>query len=141
MAWLSPGQRNVGAVGLDLHTMLLGALCVLLGYQTLWLWGYAKTYGWTTGLLPPTPFSRWLFSRLSLERGLAAGLLLLAVGLWFNVSLAVEWYGRNLGALEVQVTLRYALWGLTTIVLGLQTVYGSFFLSMLDMGGVNTLRR
>jgi hypothetical protein len=35
--------------------------------------------------------------------------------------------------LEVQTTLRYALWGFTTMVLGMQTIYGSFFLSMLGM--------
>jgi hypothetical protein len=29
--------------------------------------------------------------------------------------------------------MRYALWGLTTMVLGVQTIYGSFFLSMLGM--------
>jgi hypothetical protein len=36
MAWLTPGPQRVGSVGLDLHTMLLGALCLTLGHQTLW---------------------------------------------------------------------------------------------------------
>ena len=31
MAWLTPGPRAVGGVVLDIHTMLLGALCVLAG--------------------------------------------------------------------------------------------------------------
>ena len=37
------------------------------------------------------------------------------------------------GPLDVQVTLRYALWGFTAIVFGVQTIFGSFFLSMLGM--------
>ena len=31
------------------------------------------------------------------------------------------------------MTLRYALWGFTAMVLGVQTIYGSFFLSMLGL--------
>jgi hypothetical protein len=33
----------------------------------------------------------------------------------------------------VQTTLRHALWGFTAMVLGVQTMYGSFFLSLLRM--------
>ena len=29
--------------------------------------------------------------------------------------------------------MRYALWGFTTLILGVQTIFGSFFLSMLGM--------
>ncbi len=133
MVGLSPGQREVGAVGLDLHTMLLGALWVLLGYQTLWLGACAKVYGWANGLLPATPFGRWLSRHFTLERGLVAGLALLGTGLWSMTTLVLEWYGRHLGALETGTTLRWALWGLTLMVLGVQTVYGSFFLGMLRM--------
>jgi hypothetical protein len=133
MAWLSPGPRAVGGVVLDVHSMLLGSLCVMLGYQTLWLWAYARTYGWTSGLLPDTSAAGF-WARFNLERGLLFGAALFLTGLGLNASLLMEWYGRNLGGLEVQITLRYALWGFTTMVLGLQTVYGSFFLSMLGMG-------
>jgi glycosyltransferase involved in cell wall biosynthesis len=134
MAWLSPGTRHIGSIGLDVHTMLLGALCTLLGYQTLWLWAFAKIYGWTSGLLPTHTFSTRIFNYLNLERGLLVGFLLLLTGVGFNLSLVMEWYGRNLGALDVQVTLRYALWGFTMMVVGVQTIYGSFFLSLLGMG-------
>jgi hypothetical protein len=134
MAWLTPQPRALGGVVLDVHSILLGALCVLLGYQTLWLWAYAKIYGWTSGLLPPQTFSTGVFRYINLERGLVAGAALLLTGLGLNVSLLVHWYGQSLGGLEVQTTLRHALWGFTTMVLGVQTIYGSFFLSMLGMG-------
>jgi hypothetical protein len=134
MTWLSPGPQAVGTVVLDVHSMLLGSLCVLLGYQTLWLWGFARVYGWTSGLMPADTLTRRVCEHLSLERGLLAGLALLLTGLGLNVSLVLEWCGRNLGGLDVQNTLRYALWGLTTLVVGVQTIYGSFFLSMLGMG-------
>jgi glycosyltransferase involved in cell wall biosynthesis len=133
MAWLTPGPRHVGGVELDLHTFLLGSLCVLLGYQTLWLWAFARIYGWTSGLLPARTFSQRVFDYLNLERGLLAGAALLLAGLGLNGWLVYTWYDRNLGPLDVQTTMRYALWGFTAMVLGVQTVYGSFFLSMLGM--------
>jgi Glycosyl transferase family 2 len=133
MAWLTPGPRDLGGVVLDVHTMLLGALCVILGYQTLWLWAFAKIHGWISGLLPPETFSLRVFDHFNLERGLLAGLALLAVGLGLNVWLVCQWAGQNLGPLDVQTTLRHALWGFTAMVLGVQTIYGSFFLSMLGM--------
>ena len=133
MVWLTLGPRSVGGVVLDVHSLLLGALCVILGYQTIWLWAYAKIYGWTSGLLPERTFSPKVFELLNLERGILAGAFLLLTGLGLNLWLVREWYGRDLGPLEVQTSMRYALWGFTTIVLGVQTIFGSFFLSMLGM--------
>jgi hypothetical protein len=133
MAWLTPGPQTVGGVTLDLHTMLLGMLGVFLGYQTLWLWAFAKVHGWTSGLLPPDTFSLRVFKHVNLERGLLAGLALLAVGLGLSIWLLGSWWGQNMGPLVVQETMRYALWGFALIVLGVQTIFGSFFLSMLGM--------
>jgi hypothetical protein len=133
MAWLTPGPQAIGVIVLDVHTMLLGALCVLLGYQTLWLWAFAKIHGWISGLLPPNTFSPRAFHHLNLERGLLLGATLLLAGLGLNAWVAHVWYGRDFGPLDAQTTLRAALWGCTAMVLGVQTIYGSFFLSMLGM--------
>lgn len=131
MTFVTPGPQRLGGVVLDVHTMLLGSLCVVLGYQTFWLWACARTHGWTSGLLPPDPFLNRTLQRFNLERGLIAGAVLLLVGLGLNLWLCYLWYSVNLGNLDKDVTLRYALWGFTTMVLGVQTIYGSFFLSML----------
>jgi glycosyltransferase involved in cell wall biosynthesis len=133
MAWLTPGPRRVGSVVLDVHTMLLGALFLLLGYETLWLWAFAKIHGWVSGLLPRDTFSLRLFRHVNLERGLLAGAALVLAGIGLNAALVAEWFGKGLGPLQVQVTLRYALWGFVTILMGVQAIFGSFFLSMLGM--------
>jgi hypothetical protein len=133
MAWLTSGPRMVGHVVFDVHTMLLGSLCLLLGNQTLWLWAYARTYGQSNRILPATPISERLLAWLSLERCLRLGAVLLFTGLALNVWLVWQWYRSNLGPLDVQTTLRFALWGFTAMVLGGQTIYGSFFFSMLGL--------
>jgi glycosyltransferase involved in cell wall biosynthesis len=133
MVCLSPGPFVVGGVRLDVHTMLLGALCIILGYQTLWLWAFARICAATSGLMPADSFLARLLTRFQLERGLLAGAALVLIGLALNIRLVVEWWMQDLGDLQVQSTLRYTLWGFTAMVAGVQTVYGSFFLGMLRM--------
>jgi hypothetical protein len=133
MAWLTGGPRQVGEVTLDIHTMLFGALGVLLGYQVLWMYLFAKIHGWISGLLPPKTFQVRLFERINLERGLLIGLAMLLTGIGLNVWLVHTWYASAMGPLDVQVTFRPALWGFTLMILGVQTIFGSFFLSMLGM--------
>jgi hypothetical protein len=133
MAWLTPGPQTVGGQTFNLHTMLLGTLCVLVGFQILWMWAFARIHGWTSGLLPRGTFSYRVFKVLNLERGLLAGMALLAGGLGFTFWLLSGWWGQDMGPVEMQATLRLVLWGFLSIVLGVQTVFGSFFLSMLGM--------
>jgi hypothetical protein len=132
MALLTPGPIFLGGVGLDVHSMLLGALCVILGHQALWLWTFAQFLGAHTGLLPS---DRWTarFWKFNLERGLILGGLLVLLGLVCNLWLVREWWRQELGSLEVRWTLRYALWGFTLMVFGVQTVFGSFFLGLLRL--------
>jgi hypothetical protein len=133
MAWLTAGPQQLGGVTLDIHTMLLGSLGVLVGYQILWMYLFAKIHGWVNGLLPPRTFHVKAFEILNLERGLVLGGIMLVLGLGLNLWLVWQWSAVGMGPLDVQVTLRPALWGFTLMILGVQTIFGSFFLSMLGM--------
>lgn len=113
--------------------MLLGMLCIILGYQAAWTWAGARIHGWTSGILPKGTYSHRIFKSLYLERGLIAGLAMCTIGLGLNGWLASTWYQTGMGDLDVQVTIRLALWGFTMLVLGGQTIFGSFFLSLLSM--------
>jgi len=133
MAWLTPGPQPVGGVVFDVNTMVLGTMCVFVGYQLMWLGGFAKTHGWTSGLLPPDTFSLRFFDFVNLERGLIVGATWFLTGVGLSLWLVFQWWGKDLGPLDPQATLRSTLWAFTTLVLGLQTMFGSFFLSMLGM--------
>ena len=135
MLWLTPGPRVIGGVGFDVHTLLLGSLCAILGSQVLWLWLHAQILSWTSGLIPPDRVSSLVFQRFRLERWLVTGVVLLVAGLGINGWLLADWFREGLGAMEVQHTLRIALWGFTAMILGAQTIFGSFFLSMIEMAG------
>lgn len=133
MAWLTPGPRHVGGAVLDIHTMLLGTLCAILGYQTLWLGVFSKVFGHRLGLLPPDAITRWVGRWFTVEGGLVVGGGLFAVGLSMNLWLVVQWWNVSLGELEVGRTMRGALWGLLGMVFGVQTAYSTFFIGLLDL--------
>ena len=113
--------------------MMLGSLCLILGNQTLWLWAYAYTFGKASGILPAKPWSERVLANMGLERGLVLGVGLLLLGLILNGCLVGIWYRQHLGPLHVQTTMRWAIWGCTTMVVGAQIMFGSFFLTMLHM--------
>jgi len=133
MVWLTPGPRHIGDVGFDWHTMLYGCLCLILGYQTTWLWAFARSYGRSSGLLSGRQASRGWSAYFTLERGLGVGMAKLAGGLGMNAWLCTVWWERPPELLDPQATMRYALWSSTLMILGMQTIYGSFFLGMLGM--------
>ncbi len=133
MLALSAGSLHLGRVTLDVHTMLLGSLCAILGYQTLWLGFLAKVYGHYSGVLPAGTVIQKMLKTFTLERGILTGLAVSVIGLGANLWLVWEWLGRDMGPLDIPITMRFALWGMATLVVGVQTIYSSFFLSMLKM--------
>jgi hypothetical protein len=133
MVLLTPGPCAIGSVTLDVHTMLLGSLCVVLGHQGLWLWAFAQLFAWRSGLLPPHRLAPWLTRKFSLERGLQIGGLLFVLGLTLNLWLVVRWIGAGFGPLDVTSTMRPTLWGCTTMIVGAQVMFGSFFLGLMEM--------
>jgi glycosyltransferase involved in cell wall biosynthesis len=131
MAWLTSGPQSIGGVVFDIHSLLLGCLCLILGYQTLWMWAFARLYAWSIGLMPENRNPTGIFQFLSLEGGLCLGGFVVISGVILNASLCMWWWDVHLGSLEIQYTMRLALWGSTLMIFGMQTIFGSFLLGMI----------
>jgi hypothetical protein len=71
-----------------------------------------------------------VLSYLSLEKGVALGLLLFMIGLVINVNTLMVWINSRYGPLY---DIKSSILGLTLILLGLQTFFSSFYLSILGM--------
>jgi hypothetical protein len=84
LLWTTQTGLDEGRMVVELFRRLMGCLCVLTGYQTLWLWAYAKILGWSCGLFPQKTLSRRLFKYVNLERGLIAGATMVIMGLALN---------------------------------------------------------
>jgi len=129
---LLPGPLNVGFHALDVHFSVLFALLAILGYQTLLFGVFART------CLPDPPggpergavddrLQRWFERNYSLERGLVGGGVLFLVGFAIDAVVFVHWLRAGLGPIN---SLRPALLAMTLMMVGAQTGFAAFFLSL-----------
>jgi hypothetical protein len=135
--WLLPGPRTLGNVTFDVHTMVYAAAFVLLGFQAAAFAVFTKIFAISEGLLPPDPALDKLFRYITLEVGLVLGALLVAAGLGTSLYSVGDWGARHFGALNYSHTMRLVIPAALLLILGAQTVFASFFVSVLGLRRVN----
>ena len=131
--WLWPSAKTVGGVTFDVHTMLYGAAFVLLGFQAVAFATFTKIFAIAKGLFPPDPALDRVFRHVRLETGLLIGSALIACGLGGSLYAVHFWRTQHFGMLDYSRTMRLVIPSILLLVLGLQTVFSSFFLSVLGM--------
>jgi glycosyltransferase involved in cell wall biosynthesis/uncharacterized membrane protein YphA (DoxX/SURF4 family) len=132
-AWLLPASRTVGSVTFDVHTLLYAAVFMLLGFQAIAFAVFTKLFAISEGLLPPDPALDKAFRYITLEVGLLVGGLLILLGLGVSVYAVGFWRSQHFGVLDYSQTMRLVIPGSLFLVLGVQTVFASFFLSVLGL--------
>ncbi len=128
-----PGATWKG-VTLDAHTLLAASLAILCGYQAILFAIFTKTFAITEGLLPEDKHFRRFFQLLNLERGLLIAGTALLLGLALLLVAVNQWRLTSFGRLDYAHTMRLVVPGVTLVALAFQTIFSSFFVSILGMG-------
>jgi glycosyltransferase involved in cell wall biosynthesis len=113
----------------DLHTMVGGALLMIVGTQVLALGLCAHAYG--TYFMGER--DRWfdrMRARFKLEHGLVLGGAITLLGVGLGVLIAVIWIDRGFGQLSEE---RLAIMAAALIIIGIQVFFSSFLLSILGL--------
>ena len=132
-ALLIPGPLHIGGVRLDVHTLLVASFLALLGYQLVLFAVFTKIFAVRTGFHPPHPLLERVFRYVTLEVGLAAGVLMGLVGLVALVVAVASWRAVGFGNLDPSLTMREVIPAVVLLALGTQTVFASFFISILSI--------
>ena len=127
-----PGLR-IGNAFLDAHTLLFSSLAILCGYQCILFAIFAKTFAVVEGFLPPDPKLERFFEIVNLERGLIVAALAIIAGAALLLAAVYQWWLTGFGHLNYAHTMRLVVPGATLVALGFQTVFSSFFVSILGM--------
>jgi glycosyltransferase involved in cell wall biosynthesis len=127
-----PGA-SLGGVTLDAHTLLVASLAGLLGCQLLQFAVFAKTFAIHEGLMPERGLMRWFGRWATLERGLILGTAMALGGAGLLAGAVNQWRSAGFGTLDYAHTMRWVIPGVTLVALGFQTVFSSFFISILRM--------
>lgn len=131
--FLLPGPQTIGRWTFDVDTLTYSLGLVMIGSHISVFAVSAKVFGTQEGFLPPNPKFERVFRYINLEVGLIVGCILLLAGaiiLGYAIHL---WHATGFGNLSPQYMLRLTLPSATCFMLGIEAIFGSFFLSLLGM--------
>jgi glycosyltransferase involved in cell wall biosynthesis len=129
MLVLASGPVDVFGRAWQIHTMLAFVAATILGAQIVQLGVFARTYAMTHYGERDALLER-LWPRIRLEHGLLAGGALFAAGAGVLIWIFVEWANAGFGPLRHEYATAL---GFTLVALGVQIVFGSFFIGVLTM--------
>jgi hypothetical protein len=127
--------RELFGIAFDVGTLLVASMAIIAGIQLVSLACFTKVFGIASGLLPQDRQFAKAFKLLTLERGLAIGLLIFLFGAGLLIRALSVWQAARFGALSYPDNLRMLTPAVTAIIVGLQIISSSFFMSVL---GLNT---
>jgi len=113
----------------DLHSMVAGALLMIVGTQVLALGLCAHAYG-TYFMGDKDPWFDRMRARFRLEHGLGLGGLLVTCGVGVAGVIVGIWIDRGFGALSEE---RLAVLASALIIVGIQIFFSSFLISIIGL--------
>lgn len=126
------GPFNIGQLQFDLNSFLFSIGLVLVGTQTVFFGILARIFSTNYGTLPVSKSVTKFADKFSLERGIVIGILLLLISFAGALSLIWQWNGNSLGGLDRDAALRVSGLVVLTSGVGIQTLFASFFASILQ---------
>jgi glycosyltransferase involved in cell wall biosynthesis len=132
-ALLETGPKKIGPFGFDIHTLLLAGFGCLIGYQLIVFAVFTKVFAMREGFHPANPTYSAMFRYVRLETGLVLGALAFVLGTIGTIVAVLTWQSVGFGALDPRTTMREIIPAAVLLTLGVQTIFASFFLSILGI--------
>jgi hypothetical protein len=117
------------SIRLYVHPLFYSSLAMILGYQLIVFAGFSKIYA-VTHLGDNNSTIIKSFKYLNIEKGLIAGLALLALGGFMYLYVFIEWINFRDGQFD---QIKNSIVALTLLILGIQTFFSSFMFSIIGI--------
>lgn len=131
--FLLAGPVHIGRAGFDTSTLLVACMVLTLGLQIVIYALFSRMFAVTERLLPPDEFLGRITRVVTLEGGLLAGLTLTVGGIALLIYATLIWKSQGFGAFDYSTSQRLVIPAVTAIVVGIQIIFSSFFLSILGL--------
>jgi len=132
-AWLIPAERHLGSLRFDVDSLTYALGLLLIGVQITVFAISAKVFGTQEGFLPPNPKFEKILDTVSLENGLILGVVLLLVGIGLGGYAMAQWHAAGFGAVTATRMLRFTLPSAAALMLGVEAIFASFFIGLLQI--------
>jgi len=130
---LLPGPISVMSITFDYHTLMYSTSAIVLGYQSVLLFIFAKLMATESGLHPATTKSWFLEQRRTLERCIVIAITLAAVGVVLGIIATRQWSLVRFGNLRPAVTIRLVICSVLFLLLSGQTFMAGFFFGFMNL--------
>jgi hypothetical protein len=127
-----PGTLDLFGARFDVNTLLYAGAAIVVGFQAVVFAVLARVYAASEGFLPDTTLVRRI-RHFSLEPGLAVGAVLMLASITLSVIAFVRWDRSSFRHLDYPAALRLVIPAVVTLMLSVQTIVSSFFLSVLGI--------
>ena len=125
---------QIGSVTLNVGTLAVSCMIAIVGFQLVAFAFFTKVFAIAEGLLPEDPKLIGVLKLFTLEKGIVvslavflAGIILLGRAMWL-------WGQVHFGQLpSMEENLRHLIPAATLVVLGIQGLFSSFFMSALGL--------
>jgi len=133
MSMLFIASKDIFLFNLKLgpNTMTLGSLFSIAGIQMIIFSLLAKVYySKVNPLFELTGFTKYIFDKFSLEKGLFLGLCSFFLGVFTNIKIVYNWYISGFGELTF-LEIKISLIAFTFMMIGIELIFSSFLFSII----------
>ncbi len=131
--WLMVAERTLFGVHFDVHTLVYAYFAILIGCQLIAFAFFAKIFAISEGLLPEDERLNTAFRYVTLETGLMTGAVIFLLGFSGSIYAVAAWAHTGFGDLNSSHSLRIVIPSAFGLMLGIQIICQSFFLSILGL--------
>jgi glycosyltransferase involved in cell wall biosynthesis len=134
MLLLMTGPMEIGPLNLDIHTMLFSGLFMIAGLQAMYFSVFATFIAdFHLKIKSSSHLLLKVLSIFTLERGLMVALSFIIAGGLGSCYTFWYWLHQSFGPLVPTQMMRILIPAITSLILGIQLLFASFFLSLLGM--------
>jgi len=133
MATLSMGPIKIFGLNFDVNTMMFAGISILLGFTISSLGIFTTIFSVKNNLLPEPSKFRRIINGENVDYGIIVGSCILVLGLLGAFLSLYNWGINGFGDLEATSTMRMVIPSSVFMVLGIQTIFTTFFISVLSL--------
>ena len=130
---IQKGPVQLMNIYFDTNTLLYAGAFIVIGFQAVNFAVFTRIYAIQQGFLPKNNTLDKMYNFITLEAGLVIGILITLAGLAGSVYSLYLWDLEEFGNLNYSSILRVVIPSVIAIMIGLQTIFSSFFLSFLGL--------
>lgn len=122
----------IGFIKFSINTLLYCAIATIIGFQLILFYVLTKKYASITNFIPTTKIDNFLI-KFTMNKGIFIGILTCLLGLIGSIAALFIWKNHGFGDLDPEKMLRLTIPMLVLFVCGIQLMFSSFFLGILEI--------